>query len=126
MDMPNINGSSAALTFLSTATQTFVSRNGGVDWTAVQGQGLPQDKTLNRLTVSPVNNDRMFLWYQGDDWQWKHLHSEDGGAHWIASCWNNTLAFMPYNVRQPAFAYHPEEQDTVRSLLSLGSGCSCC
>jgi hypothetical protein len=56
----------------------------------------------------------MFLWYQGDNWQWKHLHSEDGGGHWTTSLWNNTLAFMPYNVRQAAFAYHPVKQDTVR------------
>jgi hypothetical protein len=135
LDIPNLNSSSA---YLSTATQVLVSSDDGRTWIAIASEDLPQDKTLNRVTVSPANNACMALWYKGalhlyvlpaespqltyfagDDYQWQYLHSEDGGIHWANSRWNNTLSFMPYNVRQAVYAYHPIDESIVRCRSSI-------
>ncbi|NJK87896.1 MAG: hypothetical protein HC906_19960 [Bacteroidales bacterium] len=82
----------------------------GTDWAK---DGLPADKPLENIRVSPANPDHMTVWYPGDNWAWKRWYSNNRGILWKECSFDNTNAFLPYNVRNGFFAWHPTDENIV-------------
>jgi photosystem II stability/assembly factor-like uncharacterized protein len=71
------------------------------------------NKPVRNIMVSPADPDYMGAWVQGDHWNWRRYISHDGGANWSAPSWDNSMAFLPYNVREGHWAWHPTDRDAV-------------
>jgi hypothetical protein len=101
--------------WLSTENALWRSTNAGGSFGRISGEGLPEEN-LQFVKVSPVDPDRILVFYQGSNWDWRRYYSHDGGETWRRATFDNSLAFLPYNARQALFAWHPTDPDVVWSF----------
>ncbi|MEM1013854.1 MAG: hypothetical protein AAGI46_16735, partial [Planctomycetota bacterium] len=95
------------------------SDDGGRTWANLRGVAdvIEDDTTFRRVRVSPADGDRFGLYHERPDYNWTRIVTHDGGETFVTSTFEDELNFLPLNVRQPQFAWHPNDPDIV-----LGSG----
>jgi photosystem II stability/assembly factor-like uncharacterized protein len=99
---------------LSTPDRLLISNDRGTTinpLTPVTPPGLAEKGfTLRGVRISPADADRLMLFRQQDDgWDWTWHASHDGGKTWTRSDFDNRQAFLPYNVRNGVWAFHPKD-----------------
>ncbi len=100
--------------YVSGARKVQVSRDGGKTFTPLACRGLETfGKSVQNIRVSPADPRRMLAWVAGDNWKWVRSISHDGGANWKPITLDNTLATLPFNVRQGYFHWHPTNPNIV-------------
>ncbi|MEM6314203.1 MAG: hypothetical protein AAF743_08950, partial [Planctomycetota bacterium] len=99
----------------TTARRVIASDDGGRTWTDLPGIAplLHADTTLRFLRVSPADADTFGLYHQRPNYNWSRLVTHDGGVTFIESTFDEQLNFLPRNVRQPHFAWHPTDPNVV-------------
>lgn len=103
--------------YLSTRGYVGFTEDLGMSWQQA-GSNISRVE-LQRITVSPADPDYMTVWHVAANWNWKYLHTSDGGTTWADGVYDNSLSFMPYNVRRGLFAYHPEDPRVVSFAHAL-------
>ena len=104
--------------YISAKEGFFVSTNGGDSFTAINESGYPT-RYPARVNVSPANPNKMVL--QDDhlsdngSYSSKIYYSEDGGKNWKQSTVDSSMSFIPYNIRQTVFAWHPKDENVCIS-----------
>lgn len=104
--------------YVSASDGFYVSTDGGNNFTLTNRSGYPSVCPA-RVKVSPANPDYIVL---QDD----HLtgngsytsviyYSHDGGKTWSRSVIDSSMSFIPYNVRQTVFAWHPTDANVCIS-----------
>ncbi|CAN5397428.1 hypothetical protein BH11ARM2_BH11ARM2_10830 [soil metagenome] len=104
----------------NTADGVCFSGDGGKSWSDLPAGGLAEKGyVLKNLSVSPVDASRMVVWrYQEpNQWDWRRYASSDGGKSWTRAEFDNTGAFLPYNVRGASFVWSPKDP---KKLWSVG------
>ncbi len=98
--------------WLSTADGIWRSADRGITFARI-GSGPAEPAhgkgPLKDLQVSPADPQRMTIWREGENWQWKRYVSHDGGETWIEAVKDARFAFMPDNVRQHYARWHPTD-----------------
>lgn len=97
--------------------QVAVSPHTGV-FTPLAAQGVDRmgGKPIERVTVSPVNPDRMAVWVAGDNWKWVRYISHDGGKSFVEMKQEKGYAPMPMNARQGYFAWDTKNANRLYAL----------
>lgn len=100
--------------WITTPGALLVSMDSGRSFKPVRGSSAiaASGARLENAGVSPVDPRRIVVWREAANWQWKRFASADGGATWTEARFDNTHAFLPYNVRQGLFAWHPADAAT--------------
>ena len=120
LDSRDYTGLTASGDRLYATTQGAVLRSddGGGTWRETSADLAEAGYTLRFAQASPADPDRLGVFKQHDDgWDWSRHVSHDGGATWTRSEIDHELAFLPQNVRQPRFAWHPTDP-----AIALASG----
>ncbi len=92
------------------------STDAGQSFTRLAGsESITNGDTLRNIKVSPVNANNMVIWREGANWQWVRFYSLDGGQSWQRASFDNTHAFLPYNVRQSLAVWHPRNGNVAWS-----------
>ncbi len=101
---------------IATTEQRVVSStDGGRTWQDLPGTSsvVESDTTFRRVRVSPADGDRFGLYHQRPDYNWTRIVTHDGGKSFVTSSFDDSLNFLPRNVRQPQFAWHATDPDIV-------------
>ncbi len=100
--------------YISAKDGFYVSTNGGNSFSKVNTSGYPT-RYPARVNVSPANPNKMVL--QDDhlsdngSYSSKNYYSHDGGKTWKQCTIDSSMSFIPYNVRQTVFAWHPTNEN---------------
>lgn len=108
--------------YVSRKGGVFLSTDAGKTFRKLGSKGLPAEFPIRNVTVSPADPRRMTCWYDAGNWNWVRLYSHDGGETWKPSDFGNNVggdyrkakhAFLPYNVRNGIWAWHPKDPKVV-------------
>ncbi len=100
--------------YISAKDGFYVSTNGGNNFSKVNTSGYPT-RYPARVNVSPANPNKMVL--QDDhlsdngSYSSKNYYSHDGGKTWKQCTVDSSMSFIPYNIRQTVFAWHPTNEN---------------
>ena len=114
LDSREYTGLSASGERLYATTKAAVLRSddGGQSFDELPSGLADTGFSLRFAQASPADPDRVGLFRQSDEgYDWSRHVSHDGGATWARSEVEDELAFLPQNVRQPRFAWHPTDPD---------------
>jgi photosystem II stability/assembly factor-like uncharacterized protein len=95
--------------------RVILSDDGGRTWREASGIAsiVQEDTTFRRIRVSPADGNVFGLYHQRPDYNWSRLVTHDGGESFVVSTFDDELNFLPRNVRQPQFAWHPTDANIV-------------
>ncbi len=100
------------------AGKVYTSTNEGTAITTINPSGLAASD-VKQLTVSPVNRNNMVL-QTGNNFQGnapaRRYTSSDGGYNWTEATIDLSNNFMPYNLRNQDFAWHPTNPNEIWAL----------
>ena len=96
--------------FACTPDRVLVSTDAGETFTTITPSGLGDKLDFKKIHASPVNPKRMLLENHEGSYQHRKCYSVDGGKTWARSKEEHSQAFLPYNNRQPMFAWHPKDE----------------
>mgnify|MGYP000020593112 CR=1 FL=1 len=102
--------------FACKSNEILISTDAGETFSAFTPNGLPGKRNLKKIRASPVNTERMVIENDEGSYQWQKYFSTDGGKTWAQGKHDNRLAFLPYNNRQPMFAWHPKDENMAWSF----------
>jgi photosystem II stability/assembly factor-like uncharacterized protein len=105
--------------YVSGAEGLLASTDSGAAWVPLAARGIDREKDskpVRNVSASPVDPYRLTCWVSGENWKWVRYVSHDGGATWQPVQFDNTLAPLPFNVRNGFFAWHPKDANIVWGL----------
>ncbi len=102
---------------INTKDRLLVSEDRGQSFTPIDATAISEPGfSLRGVRASPTDASRFVIWRQQDDgWDWRRYTSADAGKSWTQSTFDNSRAFLPYNVRNGVFAFHPTNNSTIIS-----------
>ena len=96
--------------WVTTATALLRSDDAGMTWaTLVTADTLPGNGSLRDLRVSPVDDQRLAFWREGEGMSWPRFVSHDGGRTVTLARVDGSLGFLPCNTRQHAPTWSPTD-----------------
>ena len=100
--------------YISDAAGVFASDDGGASFRALGRAGLAAGVPIERISVSPADARVMTAyWKEGPYYNTTRVFSNDGGATWAPSVFDNSNAFMPYNKKSSVATHHPTNASIV-------------
>jgi photosystem II stability/assembly factor-like uncharacterized protein len=97
--------------YLTTSNTLYKSVDGGNNFVKINVTGYPANVVT--LKVSPANPLRIAICDSEGDYTKPAYFSDDGGATWKKSQFDNSNAFMPFNGRTHKFCWHPTNDGKI-------------